>query len=238
MIFSNLENNKIVSQLSTPTGILVFISALFVSIWFATQHIGFGSDSTTYYLLSRYLVHKSSAGSFVFFRTPGYPLLMILGIVPFTKTFIGLLILQAIMAILIPVLIYKTLQFIVPRSAFFGAVLSIVTLLPFVYSKAIMTDHVFIFTMTLLVYLMAKYQCTKKPIHLYCLSVCLIFLTLLRPSANVTFLIIFPFCLFISMKNYKHLLAGYLIFLIINASWSFWVRLEMSPNTFGKINIK
>ena len=98
-------NNTIMS----PTVWIGLFATLAVIAWFLTQHIGFTSDSVTYWLFNEYLLRKQGPGSFLFFRTPGYPLLMILSGVSYFHSFIGLLFIQAIMAILMPILIYKTL---------------------------------------------------------------------------------------------------------------------------------
>ena len=230
MITIKPSYKNVLANAFTPTRCLALISTLIVIVWFATQHIGYNSDSYTYLVLSKYLIGNAAPNSvssmLLFIRTPGYPLLMILGGVPFFNSFIGLLILQAIMAIIIPILIYRTLLLIKPRIAFLGAMLSIVSMYPYVYSKVIMTEQAFIFVCTLLIYLMTLYHKTSKPLYIYYVSACLIFLVLIRPSANFMFIIIFSFCLFTCRRNYKHVISSIVIFFIISAAWPSWVVLH------------
>lgn len=223
------------ARLATPLGKIVLIASCCMGIWFSIQHIGYTSDSTTYLQLAEFLLRKRGAGNFLFFRTPGYPLLMILGGVPFFDSFAGLLLIQAIMAILIPVLIYKTLMIISPRSAFLGAIFSMITLLPFAYSKVIMTEHAFIFTLVLSSYLVALYRKTGKPLYMYFTAFSILFLTFIRPSANFMFLIIFAFCFFFHLKNWRHVIASFLIFFCITSAWSFLVGLTANPLISGNI---
>lgn len=230
-----IQNKNRLFGLDIYTIILFCLSALIVIIWFSTQHIGFTSDSTTYVHLAEYLVRKRSASSMLFIRTPGYPFLVILGAVPFLHSFAGLLMIQALMAIFTPILIYKTLLLIVPRVAFTGGVLSIFSLLPFVYSKAIMTEHAFIFTLTALIYLMTLYNQKPKISYLYTTTTCLIFLTFLRPSANFIFVIVFVFCFFVTTKNYKQLIKCIAMFLIATSAWSTFVGLQVNPSIAGNV---
>src|SRR6185312_4510158 len=128
-----------------PLAVIIGLSLLTYGAWALINPIGYTSDSTTYVQLAEYLAQKSPPSTFLFFRTPGYPLLLMLGGLPWTRSFVGILWIQALMAVSIPVLFYRTVHLYYPRPAFIFSVLLIATLVPVAYAKDVMPDQSFMF---------------------------------------------------------------------------------------------
>lgn len=218
--------------------VLVALSAVVTTFWLFTQPLGYTSDSTTYIQLADYLVNKRPADSFLFFRTPGYPIVLLLGGVPWTGSFIGPLVIQALMAVAIPGIFYCTVKLYCPRAAFPVTTLLIATLVPFAYSKAIMPDHAFIFSLMLLFFLIALYDRRRRPILVYTIACVAIFSAALRPSANFIGYILLIGVLVIETRQYRHVIAALALVFVASATWSIWVALHVMPGSSINLNDK
>lgn len=222
-------------RLRFETTLIVTLSLLAVTVWFATQHIGYTSDSTTYLQLADYLLLRRPAASFLFFRTPGYPSILILGGVPIFGSFVGVLFIQAVMAVTIPVLVHKTIRFYAPRAALLGAILVLLTWTPITYSKTIMTEQAFIFLLALLIYLAARFERTKSAPLIYWIAGTLILLAAVRPSANMIGYLVLAFLLLLGWRHAKHVVAAAGLVCVASAAWSCWVALHINPSIHGSL---
>src|SRR5260370_17179714 len=102
--------------------------------------MGFVKDSLVYYEVGGWISgHDVSA--IPTFITPGYPLLLVVTGVTGLNTFAGLLLVQGAMAVTIPLLIYGSMRLIAPRVAFVTGLLAILLLVPFVWSKTVMSEQ-------------------------------------------------------------------------------------------------
>jgi hypothetical protein len=214
---------------SVPVALTV-LSLLVTLIWFATQPIGYTNDSSTYLDLARYLSGQTpTAQPYLFFRTPGYPLLMVLSGVTMFESFIGLLLVQAVMAFLIPLVVYKIVRLYFPRAALIAAIICIVSLTPYLESKTVMTEQSYIFGLLILVYAVALYHKSPSPTALYIISAIVTALALVRPEANGIAYLAFVFCLLLARKYYRHVGIAFVAFLVVVSAWSFWVSLYTAP---------
>src|SRR5262249_24243174 len=119
--------------------IIAVLSACIELAWFSIQNIGYLCDSPSYMQYAWRLFREPAPTVVTWTRTPGYPLLIALtgtvGPGGYFYTFKRLLGAQALMAIAMPVLVYKTLQFYNTKVAFYGALFFIASFAPFIMSK-------------------------------------------------------------------------------------------------------
>ena len=121
----------------------------------------------------------------VFIRPPGYPFLMIIcGVVAF-RTFAGILVLQALMAIFIPLIAYTTVARYSKAIGFAAGLLITLSLMPQIHSRAIMTEQSFIFAFVVFAYFMVRYAFERSPRMFWSLVATALSMALLRPSANL-----------------------------------------------------
>ncbi len=200
---------------------LLLLGTVVEAIWLATQHIGFTVDSREFYELALWLSgHAPANYSLPTYRAPGYPFFLILTGVPSFNTLTGLLLAQAAMAIAIPILIYGSMRLIAPRVAFVTGLCAVLLLVPFAYSKSVMTEQLFLFLLFVLIYLVAHYLARGDARSVYLLAVCAIALLLTRPVANLLFVLVLGVAFLAHPRQYRHhLLALGFVFVCV-VGWS------------------
>jgi hypothetical protein len=195
-----------------------FFSLIVGLLWWCTQGISYNPDSTTYLLLSQYIAGNSdNFSNLILTRTFGYPLLMLISGTPYLNSFKILLLLQLGMAIYIPILFYRSLNLIINNSKFALActMTLIFSLLPYIYCKTIMPDHFFIFMIFFTSYRIIRYYQSETKKDLVYLVGSLIILTLIRPSANLFFLLVFLHSAIFIKKHLVTWLVSLVVFLSI-----------------------
>lgn len=123
-----------------------------------------------------------------------YPLLLILSGYPYHHSLIGVALINVIMAILMPVLMYITVRPVFPKGAYYIALVSIFSLSPFYYIKFARPDHAYMFFAVLSICLLSLFIYTKRPGFLYAMTSAVIVVSLLRAAGNI----LFPFFLVIA----------------------------------------
>ena len=182
-------------------GIVFALSFLFTTIWFFTAPVIFTADSESYLSAARAMLGLPG-GYFLYFRTEGYPLILNLSGVTLFDTFIGLWIIQYSCAVFIPLIIYQSLKGIDKQIAFSAAILCIISTVPFIYSKAVMTQQVYLFLQTLVIYLSIRSCNGLYTAPVYWLTLIFTFLVTIRPSAIGLFFIIIG--IIIIARHYFH----------------------------------
>jgi len=201
--------------------IFSFIVALFLNIITPIIYLG---DSNSYLEYANKLVDKNNGNEFkAYYRTSGYPLLLLLtGVVHF-KSFIGIIVIQFLMAVFIPILIYKILFFFDKKLAFYSALLSIITLIPYGFMKVILTEQSYIFMLLILVLCAANYIYKKKVIYIF-IALITNSIFLLRANSIALFFIFgimfFVYSLKISKSAVFHSLLSIFIAILLLFSWS------------------
>lgn len=179
-----------------PIATIFLLSLVFEVMWFAVQNIGFQCDSPGYIQYAQGLLGGPSPEVTLWARTPGYPVLMILSgmLRPGGSflSFLGILLVQAAMAVGMPILAYETLKPYRRRVAFFTAMVMIVSLQPFIASKLVMTEQSFKFFTVLLIFLACgAYRAPSPRAWIFGLAGTTIFLALLRPAATLFAVLVF-----------------------------------------------
>jgi hypothetical protein len=217
-----------------PVTVLVVLAVVFEIAWFSIQNIGFHCDSPPYVQFAWGLFGYSLMRLILWVRTAGYPLLIaatgVVGPNATFHSFIGILILQAAMAVAMPVLIYKTLEPYSRRVAFLTALVMIISLQPFIASKMVMNEQAFKFLSVLLVYLAVKaYQSQAPRWWIVGLTATCVFLTLLRPAALLLAGVVFAALLVSRREYWKSLAAGVSTLGVSMFVYSFIVCLFLPP---------
>ena len=88
-----------------------FVAGLFVAcIWQFATPIEYTADSGTYMSVARMLIGRPPGDMPFIFRSSGYPIFLVLTGVPVLRTFHILMLVQTLMAALIPVMVYRLLH--------------------------------------------------------------------------------------------------------------------------------
>ncbi len=183
-----------------------FLATLLFFILFPSP--SFGPDSSSYYSTTMLLLGNLEPQLGFIYRTPGYSWLLILTGVMRFETIYGLLALQFLMAMLMPVLIYYTVKLVQPPAAVFSALAAIVSCVPFGYMKAVLTDTPITFFNLLSIFLAVLYLKKQKIRYFYATVLAVAVMMFLRPSSHLMYLCFLVIFLTIKPKRILHLILG------------------------------
>jgi hypothetical protein len=184
-------------------------------LWVIFVNIGYSMDTTQYIRYANVLVGQEMTYQLnptigfdqdvtsVARRAIGYPLLLLLGGVPFTESLIGIVLIQAAMAVAMPLLAYKTLEPYGRRPAFIIALLLIVILETIAYSKTMLTEQSFKFLLFLLISLAGLAH--RRPYWplLAGTAATSLLLTLVRPQGGIAAVVVFGMLVVVNPRRCK-----------------------------------
>ena len=216
--------------------VLLAVSVAVTIVWALTRPMTFTTDFTTYVLLAEFLVGVHGAvPPIVFIRPPGYPFLMIIcGVVAF-RTFAGILVLQALMAIFIPLIAYTTVARYSKAIGFAAGLLITLSLMPQIHSRAIMTEQSFIFAFVVFAYFMVRYAFERSPRMFWSLVATALSMALLRPSANLFGYLVIAASLLIEPRTWRRALAASLLMFFVLGLWSSFVAGKIDNPVRGNL---
>ena len=146
--------------------LLISISTVFQVIFFYAVRINFECDSAAYY--------NSAVGYFTQnmnlvspYRGPVYPLFLRLFGITTSGSIYPLLIFQASLGVLMPVLIYLILTKYGKVNAVLGYIVFLASTISFTSAKLILAEQIFITLVILAIFYLQKYLISKKLIYLY-----------------------------------------------------------------------
>src|SRR5829696_5088111 len=120
-------------------------------------------------------------------RDVGYPLLLLLGGYPAWKSILGITLIQAAFAIMMPILIYWALVATSQTIAFYAGVLSAMSFAPIYFLKWIHHDQTYIFFVVLVIAMLAIFLQSREYRFLYFFTLAALGASLSRPAANLLF---------------------------------------------------
>lgn len=118
-------------------------------------------------------------------RDIGYPLLLWLGGYPYSHSFVGITLIQAVMALAMPVLVYLAVRPLSAPAGYYVAIGSVLSLAPFVHMKWIYHDQAYAFFVLLSVWLLVAYIVSKRPVYLYVGILASLITSLTAPMGNL-----------------------------------------------------
>jgi hypothetical protein len=123
-------------------------------------------------------------------RDAGYPILLVLSGYPFTGSFIGISLINAAFAFLMPLLVQDGFGEPMRRTGFYAAIVMIVSCIPYLFLKVIFHDHAFVFFSVLTVTYGMRYIRTIRPADLYGTTLASLAASFTRPAGNLFFLVV------------------------------------------------
>lgn len=239
------------SWLSKPTTrdvlALFVVSALIQAVWilFTTQ-ITFHYDCLEYYQYAQKLALKES-GRALYYRTPGYPLFMVLTGVFAFNTWYLLIFVQGLMGAGTSVLVYGIILEATRRRAIAlsAAIMLIITSVPYYYANTIQTESLFLFLIVLGAYMALLFA--RHGTWEYALYMVLVFFAVLlvKPSGQLMFAcFLFTVCLAKFWSRWHKVLAMFLLFVCLTLGWTYVQPMildrvgpkEFVPAKFGKVS--
>jgi hypothetical protein len=159
-------------------------------------------------------------------RDIGFPLLLLLGGYTVWSSVIGVTIIHALFAVLMPVLVYWSLVRTSPTVAFYAGLFSIISLVPIYFLKWIHHDQTYIFFLLLMVALLVNFLQSRGHGFLYGFTVAALAASFSRQAGNLLFPVLLVAAYVMVRGKVIHYLACALIFITAVALYQ-WHRYEI-----------
>lgn len=160
------------------------------------------------------IVAGGSLSSDVAQRDIGYPLLLILGGYPFFKSFVGITLINAAFAVLIPLLVYGIVGKERPATAFWASLAVIASGAPYVFVKFIHHDHAYLFFTVATLYFGVTFLRRQSYRYLYFMTLAAILASLTRPTGNLFFIAAIGFTVIALPSRLYHYALCVLLFAV------------------------
>lgn len=216
----------------------IYVLSLSVALGiYAAGCIFWFSDSHSYTNYAYWLAH-GEFNPHLYWRTPGYPIALILtGAVAFASLR-GIILLQVLSGALIPAAIYWSVRPLSRIAAIGASVVAIISLVPFALVTTIYPDQLYMSALVCFAALLVRYATADtKPAIVYFLTLTLLALFLLRPVGLVLAGLALAVIVF-RRKHLRHVFFGGFAFLVAIGFLVAYERHETGgatpPSMFGR----
>lgn len=208
------SNDQARIQTTRDLSRILTISILIQTFFLFTANYAFPGGSQDFFVYADALLHGQKARiSNVASRDVGYPLLVILSGYFSTNSLVGLTIIQALMGISIPILIYLSIAPLSRAIAYYTAIASIISLSPYFFVKWIHHDQAYVFFCILSIWAFCRFVNSKRPADLYLFTLVIIATSLTRPIGNLLFPVLLPISYVAARGRIRHYVGALLLFI-------------------------
>jgi hypothetical protein len=207
-------------------GKLALISMIFTTFFLFTAGYHFPGGASHYPDWADAIVHGTILPPSIAQREIGFPLLYILGGFTIFHSFIGITLILAAFAVLIPVLVYWSLERASPTIAFYMGLACIISLSPFTYLKFFYPDQAYMFFNLLSVALLIAFLWSGRFQILYLFTVAALAASFTRTAGNLMFPVLLVIAYLTVCGRLRHYFACALIFALATAAYQ-WHRYEI-----------
>lgn len=195
---------------------ILFVSAIVQAffLWTALYCVPGGAGDFVQYAIA-FMQGTSRPDVGTASREIGYPLLLIGSGLFYFKSLIGITIIQSLMAISMPVMIYATLRDASETWAYVVGVVAAATLTPVLFVKWVHHDQAYVFVSVLDIWLFARFAVRGHPATLYALTFAILGASVVRPAGNLLFPVLLLTAYLVRRVPIRHYVANIVIFLSI-----------------------
>jgi hypothetical protein len=207
-------------------GKLALISMLFTVFFLFTAGYHFPGGASHYPDWAEAIVRGTTLPPSHAQREVGFPLLYILGGFTFLHSFIGITLIQASFAVLMPVLVYLCLVRASPTIAFYIGLACIISLSPYTYMKFFYPDQAYMFFNLLSVALLVRFLWCARFRMLYFFTLAALAASFTRTAGNLMYPVLLTIAYVTVRGRFRHYLACALIFVLATGVYQ-WHRYEI-----------
>jgi hypothetical protein len=201
-------------------GSIVTTFFLFTSLW------NFPGGAIHFFSWAYAIVHGSTLPPQFAQRDVGFPIVVLLSGYTLTGSIIGVAVIHAVFAILMPILIYAALYRLSYDIAYYTAIASIISLEPILFVKWMYHDQTYIFFLLLTAVVLALHIQTRRLSYLYLFTVAMLAASFTRPAGNLVFPVGLAVAYFSVRARLQHYLVCIGIFIVCSAAYA-WHRYEI-----------
>lgn len=217
--------------------ILLAISVFIQSVYLFALPISFEGDAGGYLSYSKLFAHMG--GWFQYWRPPGYPLYIHLLGVTWAQSFMGVIVVNALMGIAMPLLVYGVLRPVGKLTPFVAALVFALSTVPFSYAKVMITEHPYSFLLLLGAFGFSRFVVTKA-IQWVALTCTALLAALMMRNEAVYILMLAVLMMLLQCRDWRRagsVAACALVVATVIMGWS-WKRAEImhEPAAFGSLH--
>lgn len=201
--------------------VVLLIAAALGLVWFATHPIIWTWDSETYFENALAFLGKTNQGVW-YMRGPGLPALLILSLAPVLNVLWPFATLQTAMGVAVTWMFYRTLAFASPRAALIVTFVLLSSFLPFLYSKAVMSEQAFLFFMAMVLFSAARLLYVGGAWAGVLLAFGLTGMALTRANGPYFAFLVVPLLLLGARGARRHVLLGLVLFGVVAGGATVW----------------
>ncbi len=207
-------------------GKLALIGTIFAGFFLFTAGYHFPGGASHFPAWADAIVHGQKLPPQFAQREVGFPLLYILGGFPFTHSFIGITLIQAILAVLISVLVYWSVARASETIAFYTGLSCIISLSPFTYMKFFYPDQAYMFFNLLTLTLLIGFLWDGQFRMLYFFTFAAVAASFTRTAGNLMYPVLLTIAYVTVRGRIRHYVRCALIFAICAGLYQ-WHRYEI-----------
>jgi hypothetical protein len=207
-------------------GKLALISILVTIFFLFTSGFNIPGGGTTFIDWAEAIVHGTTLPAYIAAREVGFPLLYILGGFTWLHSFIGIILIYAAFAVLIPVLVYWSLMRASQTIAFYVGIACIISLSPYTYIKFFFHDQAYIFFNLLAVALLMEFLWSGQFRLLYFFTLAALAASFTRTAGNLLYPVLLTIAYVAVRGRFRHYLGCGLIFILVTGAYQ-WHRYEI-----------
>ena len=219
--------------------ILLAAAALFQTVYLFIVPLGVECDAAMYFNYAKFLL-GIEGGVYTHYRPPGFPLFLIATGQLLFDSFIGTVIAHAAMGVLMPVLVYRSLVPINRRAAFICAFVLMLSGVPFVAAKLMLSEHLFTFFIVGIIYSFSRYYFSRDPRFIYLVIFLGLAAMFTRWGGLVPLLLAGITLVIVAHKetgHLRHLVLALSVVTVVTGSYSFLRSLVLNePALFGSLH--
>jgi hypothetical protein len=157
----------------------------------------------------------------MYIRDVGMALVMLIGGFPFTRSLVGITIIQVAMGMVMPLLVYLALRPWFPRAAYYVAIASAISLAPFLLAKTIHHDQPYVFFLILSVCLLNAYIHNGRATLVYALTLTVFAMSLVRQTGKGLYpLVALAMLMEGPRRGVKHVAVAVALFVALNIGYA------------------
>jgi hypothetical protein len=196
------------------------IAILAALVWYSSEPIVFTNDSVGYVAASKYLAGVSARGV-PYYRMPLYPIFLVVTGVASYSTFFWLVLAQTALGIAMVVVFHDGLRSYSRTGAVLATVIFAATFVPFVYSKSVMTEQLYLSGLILCLSSALHYLQTGSRFRLVLVGASILVMMLTRVQGVFIGFVVFPFLLFFRPQFWKPIVAVAVGVAVVMSTYAF-----------------
>ncbi|HEY1980242.1 MAG TPA: hypothetical protein VGH13_09135 [Xanthobacteraceae bacterium] len=213
-------SNRFWKIITESDRLVIFLLAIATAlIWLLSEPIVFTNDSFGYLVAAKYIAGVSAHG-IPYYRMPLFPVILVATGVAQYGTFFWFIVAQTVLGIIMIMLFHDAVRAYSTIAGLIATVLFAFTFVPLVYSKAVMTEQIYLFGLILCLSSALAYLYSGNRFRLALIAGAILIMMLTRVQGIFIALVVFPFLLFVRRQYWRSISTAAAVVLLAMSAYS------------------